>query len=153
VRDAAPAWFEKGAWVVHLTGENDPDVKSLQHPHYLALPFYQNMAALFQRSSLAISRSGAGTVTELLVTGTPAILIPYPFAAEDHQAFNAMVMVRAGAAEMFRQAELSPAQLQRSVLELLDNPARLENMAKQAKEISIVDSAERTAQLVRMELS
>jgi UDP-N-acetylglucosamine--N-acetylmuramyl-(pentapeptide) pyrophosphoryl-undecaprenol N-acetylglucosamine transferase len=149
VREAAPAWFEKGAWVVHLTGENDPDVKSLQHPQYLALPFYQNMAALFQRADLAISRSGAGTVTELLVTGTPAILIPYPFAAEDHQAFNAMVMVRVGAAEMFRQAELSAEQLQQSVLDLLNDPARLATMSQQALSIAIIDSAERTAQLVR----
>jgi UDP-N-acetylglucosamine--N-acetylmuramyl-(pentapeptide) pyrophosphoryl-undecaprenol N-acetylglucosamine transferase len=149
VRKAAPAWFERGAWVVHLTGENDPDVKSLQHPQYLALPFYQNMATLFGRSNLAISRAGAGTVTELTVTGTPAILIPYPFAAEDHQAFNAMVMVRAGAAEMFRQSELSAEQLQKVVLELLEDRDRLENMAKQAKSIAIIDSAERTAQLVR----
>ncbi|MBD1859614.1 MULTISPECIES: undecaprenyldiphospho-muramoylpentapeptide beta-N-acetylglucosaminyltransferase [Leptolyngbya] len=149
VREAAPAWFEKGAWVVHLTGENDPDVKSLQHPQYLALPFYQNMAALFQRADLAISRSGAGTVTELLVTGTPAILIPYPFAAEDHQAFNAMVMVRVGAAEMFRQAELTAEQLQQSVLDLLNDPARLATMSQQALSIAIIDSAERTAQLVR----
>ncbi|MCU0547920.1 MAG: undecaprenyldiphospho-muramoylpentapeptide beta-N-acetylglucosaminyltransferase [Leptolyngbya sp. Prado105] len=149
VREAALAWFEQGAWVVHLTGENDPEVKRLQHPQYLALPFYQNMAALFQRADLAISRSGAGTVTELLVTGTPAILIPYPFAAEDHQAFNAMVMVKAGAGEMFRQAELSAEQLQRSVLELLNDRDRLEKMSQQASSIAIIDSAERTAQLVR----
>lgn len=149
VRQAAPAWFEKGAWLVHLTGENDPDAKSLQHPQYLALPFYQNMAALFMRSNLAISRSGAGTVTELTVTGTPAILIPFPFAAEDHQAFNAKVMVSAGAAEMYRQSELSVEQLQKVVLELLENRDRLAKMSNQAKSIAIIDSAERTAQLVR----
>lgn len=149
VRQAAPAWFEKGAWVVHLTGENDPDAKSLQHPQYLALPFYQNMAALFMRSNLAISRSGAGTVTELLVTGTPSILIPFPFAAEDHQAYNAKVLVNAGAAEMYRQSELSVEQLQKVVLELLENRDRLQTMANHAKSIAIIDSAERTAQLVR----
>ncbi|GAP98383.1 undecaprenyldiphospho-muramoylpentapeptide beta-N-acetylglucosaminyltransferase [Leptolyngbya sp. NIES-2104] len=149
VRQAAPAWFEKGAWVVHLTGENDPEAKSLQHPQYLALPFYQDMAALFMRSNLAISRSGAGTVTELTVTGTPAILIPFPFAAEDHQAFNAKVMVNAGAAEMYRQSELSVEQLQKVVLELLENRDRLAMMSNQAKSIAIIDSAERTAQLVR----
>ncbi len=149
VRQATPAWFEKGAWVVHLIGENDPDAKSLQHPQYLPLPFYQNMAALLMRSNLAISRAGAGTVTELTVTGTPAILIPFPFAAEDHQAFNAQVMVNVGAAEMFRQSELSVEQLQRSVLTLLEDPNRLEKMSQQAKSISVIDSAEQTAQLVR----
>ncbi len=149
VREAAPAWFEKGTWVVHLTGENDPDAKSLQHPQYLALPFYQDMAALLMRSNLAISRAGAGTITELTVTGTPAILIPFPFAAEDHQSFNAKVMVAAGAAEMFRQSELSAAQLQRSVLDLLEHRDRLEQMAKQARSLAVLDSAEQTAQLVR----
>lgn len=148
VRKAAPAWFEKGAWVVHLTGENDPDAKSLQHPQYIALPFYQNMAALLMRSDLAISRAGAGTVTELTVTGTPAILIPFPFAAEDHQAFNAKVMVDAGAAEMFRQSDLSVEQLQRSVLALLENHDQLEKMSQAAKSIAVIDSAEQTARLV-----
>jgi UDP-N-acetylglucosamine--N-acetylmuramyl-(pentapeptide) pyrophosphoryl-undecaprenol N-acetylglucosamine transferase len=167
VRQASPAWFAQGAWVVHLTGETDPDVKSLQHPQYLALPFYQNMAALLMRSNLAISRAGAGTITELTVTGTPAILIPFPFAAEDgtpailipfpfaaedHQTFNARVMVDAGAAELFRQSELSVEQLQRSVVDLLENPIQLEQMAKQARSIAIVDSAERTAQLIRQAL-
>lgn len=152
VRQAAPACLEKGAWIVHLTGENDPDSKNLQHPQYLSLPFYQNMAALFMRSNLAISRAGAGTITELTVTGTPAILIPYPFAAEDHQAFNARVMVDAGAAEMFRQSELSVEQLQQAVLDLLEDHIRLENMAKQARSIAIIDSAEQTAQLVRQSM-
>ena len=152
VRQAAPAWFERGAWVVHLTGENDPDAKSLQHLQYLALPFYHNMAALLLRSSLAISRAGAGTITELAVTGTPAILIPFPFASEDHQTFNAKVMVNAGAAELFRQSELSVERLQSAVLELLENRDRLETMAKQAKSIAVIDSAERTAQLIEQAL-
>jgi UDP-N-acetylglucosamine--N-acetylmuramyl-(pentapeptide) pyrophosphoryl-undecaprenol N-acetylglucosamine transferase len=149
VREAAPAWFEAGAWVVHLTGENDPDAKSLEHPQYLALPFYNEMAPLFQRANLVISRAGAGTLTELAVTHTPAILIPYPFAAEDHQAFNATVFVKAGAAEMIRQAELTPDLLKNTVLDLLKSPDRLNRMSEQAKSLAVLDSAERTAQLVR----
>lgn len=149
VRQAAPAWFELGAWVVHLTGENDPDAKSLQHPQYLALPFYDNMAALLQRADLAISRAGAGTLTELTVTGTPAVLIPFPFAAEDHQAFNAAVLVDASAAEMYRQAELDSERLQTAVLTLLQTPNRLTKMGQQSRSLAVIDSAERTAQLIR----
>ncbi len=66
------------------------------------------MAGLLQRADLAISRAGAGTLTELAITHTPSILIPYPFAAEDHQTHNATVFVKAGAALLFRQAELTP---------------------------------------------
>lgn len=149
VRHCAPAWFAAGAWIVHLTGENDPDANSLQHPQYLTLPFYNNMAALFQRANLAISRAGAGTLTELTVTHTPAILIPYPFAAEDHQAFNAEVLVKAGAAEMFRQSELTPELLETTVLNLLKNRDRLEIMSQHAASLAVIDSAERTAHIVR----
>jgi UDP-N-acetylglucosamine--N-acetylmuramyl-(pentapeptide) pyrophosphoryl-undecaprenol N-acetylglucosamine transferase len=153
VRKAAETWFAAGAWVVHLTGENDPDAANLQHPHYFALPFYNHMAGLFQRASLAISRSGAGTLTELAVTHTPSLLIPYPFAAEDHQAFNADVFVQAGAALMFRQSELTPEILAAEVLSLLNSSDRLQTMSRQAASLAVVDSAERSAELIRQQLS
>lgn len=149
VRQCAPAWFEAGAWVVHITGDNDPDLNTLHHPQYLALPFYNNMAALFQRANLAISRAGAGTLTELAVTHTPSILIPFPFAAEDHQTHNATVFANVGAAILFRQSGLTPDMLQNSVLTLLKERERLEQMADRAASLAVVDSAEQTAQLVR----
>ncbi|NDJ19732.1 undecaprenyldiphospho-muramoylpentapeptide beta-N-acetylglucosaminyltransferase [Myxacorys almedinensis A] len=153
VRQCAPAWFEAGAWVVHITGESDPDLRGLAHPHYRALPFYHNMAALFQRANLAISRAGAGTLTELAVTHTPSILIPYPFAAEDHQTYNATVFANAGAAILFRQSELTPDMLQNSVLTLLKERMRLDQMAERAAALAVIDSAEQTAQLVRDSLA
>ena len=149
VRQCAPAWFEAGAWIVHITGDNDPDIKTLEHPQYLVLPFYSNMAALFHRADLAISRAGAGTLTELAVTHTPSILIPYPFAAEDHQTYNAAIFAKADAALLFRQSELTPDLLEREVLALLNHRDRLKQMAHQAASLAIVDSAEQTAQLVR----
>ncbi|PSB20709.1 undecaprenyldiphospho-muramoylpentapeptide beta-N-acetylglucosaminyltransferase [Phormidesmis priestleyi ULC007] len=149
VRKAAPAWFDAGAWVVHLTGDSDPDAQRLQHSQYVVLPFYDNMAALFQRANLAISRSGAGTLTELAITHTPSILIPYPFAAEDHQAFNAAVFAEAGAAEVYRQADLTSEVLEAQVLMMLKSPDRLQQMAKQAASLAVVNSAEQLAQLIR----
>lgn len=149
VRQAAPAWFEAGAYVVHLTGDRDPDVDSLKHPQYIELPFYDNMAALLQRASLAISRSGAGSLTELAVCGTPAILIPYPFAAEDHQSYNAEVFTKAGAALSFKQADLTAELLQTQVLNLLQSPAELAKMGENAKAIAVPDSADKLAILVR----
>lgn len=149
VRQCAPAWLEAGAAIVHLTGESDPDIGSLQHPQYFELPFYDDMATLFQRANLAISRAGAGTMTELAVTGTPAILIPYPFAAEDHQAHNAAVFAAVGAAQVYRQADLTPELLETQVLELLRSPAQLQTMATQTESLAIADSAEQLAALVR----
>lgn len=149
IRECAPSWLEAGAWIFHQTGANDPDVESFQHPHYLAMPFYDNMAGLLQRANLAISRAGAGTLTELAVTGTPSILIPYPFAAEDHQAFNAAVFADAGAARAYRQAELTPQLLQEQVLNLLKSPTVLADMADRAAYLAVPDSGDRIAQLLR----
>lgn len=149
VRQCACAWFEAGAWIVHLTGEKDPDTDSLQHPQYIQMPFYHNMAALLQRANLAISRAGAGTLTELATTQTPAILIPYPYAAEDHQAFNAASFADAGAALVFRQSELTPQLLASKVMHLVQSPQILEQMSQKAASLAVKDSAERLANLVR----
>lgn len=149
VRQSAPAWFDAGAYVVHLTGDRDPEVDSLKHPQYIPLPFYDNMAALLRRANLAISRSGAGSLTELAVCGTPAILIPYPFAAEDHQSYNADVFTKAGAALTFPQSQLTTEILQTQVLNLLKSPAELAKMAENAKAIAVPDSADKLASLLR----
>ncbi|MFN6466037.1 MAG: undecaprenyldiphospho-muramoylpentapeptide beta-N-acetylglucosaminyltransferase [Nostoc sp. DedVER02] len=149
VRESAKAWFDAGAYVVHLTGDRDPEANSLKHPQYITLPFYDNMAALLQRATLAISRSGAGSLTELAVCGTPAILIPYPFAAEDHQSYNADVFTKAGAALTLKQSELTAQILQSNVLNLLQSPQELAKMGENAYAIAVPDSAEKLAQLVR----
>lgn len=149
VRQSAKAWIDAGAWLVHQTGENDPEADSFQHPHYISMPFYSNMAGLFHRANLAISRAGAGTLTELAVTQTPSILIPYPFAAEDHQAYNASVFVEAGAAIVYRQKELTPELLEERVLDLIKSPEKLQKMSEGAKSLGIPDSSDRLAKLVR----
>lgn len=149
VRQCAPAWFEAGAWIVHLTGEKDPDAQALQHPQYFPMPFYHNMAGLLQRANLAVSRAGSGSLTELAITQTPAILIPYPFAAEDHQAFNAASFASTGAALVFRQTELTPELLETKVLHLLQSPQVLQTMAQKTADLAVADSGARLAHLVR----
>ncbi|PSF37305.1 undecaprenyldiphospho-muramoylpentapeptide beta-N-acetylglucosaminyltransferase [Aphanothece hegewaldii CCALA 016] len=149
VRQCAAAWLAAGAYIVHLTGENDPEANILKHPHYISLPFYENMAGLLQRATLAVSRSGSGTLTELAVTKTPSILIPYPFAAEDHQFYNAKVFADADAAYLYRQDELSSELLEKKVLELLASPQKLDFMATQSASLAYIDSAERLANLIR----
>ncbi len=149
VRECAPQWFAAGAWLVHLTGDHDPEADSLQHPQYIRLPFYGNMAALLQRADLVISRSGAGSLTELAICGTPAILIPYPYAAEDHQTYNAKVFTDVDAAVMFSQSQLSAEKLTQEVLNLLTQRDRLKVMGENAKKIALPDSAEKLAQLLR----
>jgi len=149
VRAAAPAWFELGAYVVHLTGKNDSDAHSLKHPQYIPLPFSDNMAGLLQRANLAISRAGAGTITELAVTGTPAVLIPYPYAAEDHQTYNAQEYKDAGAGIVYQQSQLTVDILQEQVAQLLRSPEQLQQMADKAQALGVKDSVQRLASLVK----
>jgi len=148
VRQCAPAWFDAGVWVVHLTGDKDPDAATLQHPHYFSFPFYQNMAGLLQRANLAVSRAGASSLTELAVTHTPAILVPYPYAAENHQSFNAQVFANAGSAYVFPQAQLTPDILTTTVLDLKRSPLLLQQMAEKSAILAITDSVALLADLL-----
>lgn len=153
VRAAAPAWVEAGNWIVHITGTNDPEVDSYSHPQYIHRPFYNNMAALFQRANLVISRAGAGTLIELAITATPSILIPYPFAAEDHQTYNAQAFQQAGAGQLHQQSDLTAAQLQTLVSGLLSDASGLHEMSEAARRLSTTDSADKMRQLISRELS
>ena len=149
VRQCVPVWVEAGAYIVHLTGERDPKADSLHYRQYFSLPFYENMAGLLQRADLAISRAGAGTLTELAATGTPALLIPYPFAAEDHQTYNARALESAGAALVCLQGNLTAQKLELQVLELLQTPTKLAEMARRMDSLAVSDSAQQLAALVR----
>ncbi|NJO47907.1 MAG: undecaprenyldiphospho-muramoylpentapeptide beta-N-acetylglucosaminyltransferase [Oscillatoriales cyanobacterium RM2_1_1] len=149
VRQAAPQWFEQGAWVVHLTGTHDPDRDTLKHPQYLEMAFFDQMAALFRRADLVISRSGAGTLTELAMTHTPSILIPYPYAAEDHQTYNARAFTDVGAAVLLPQDGLTAELLADKVLYLFQAPEYLEQMAQAAGSLAVVDSAIQLANLIQ----
>ncbi|MBM0743743.1 undecaprenyldiphospho-muramoylpentapeptide beta-N-acetylglucosaminyltransferase [Phormidium sp. CLA17] len=153
IRECAPTWLAAGIWIVHQTGDNDPDAQSLQHSHYFSLPFYTNMAGLFHRANLVISRSGAGTLTELAIAHTPSLLIPYPFAAEDHQTYNANVFANAGAAKLFQQKALTATALTTEVLTLLSttpaNVQDLNQMATQTASLAVPNSANRMAVLIR----
>jgi UDP-N-acetylglucosamine--N-acetylmuramyl-(pentapeptide) pyrophosphoryl-undecaprenol N-acetylglucosamine transferase len=153
VRAAAPAWFAAGAWVVHQTGLNDPEADTLEHEQYIHRPFFDPMAGLYRRANLVIGRAGAGTLTELAFTHTPSILIPYPFAAEDHQAYNAAAFAASNAALVCRQDELTAESLQETVLQLVQDPTRLQSMSKAAAALAIPDSAAMLAELVRKELT
>ena len=148
VRKSAPKLLEKEAYIVHLTGKQDDNAGSFQHPHYIEMPFYDKMGALLQRADLAISRSGAGALTELAITKTPAILIPYPFAAEDHQFFNGQEFVSGDAGMMYRQNDLTAEILTEKTLDLLDNHDRLQQMSENAGKLALSNSSKILADMI-----
>jgi len=119
VRAAAPAFLELGCRIVHLTGRVDPNQGQLEHPAYIERAFSDEIPALLQHADLAISRAGAGSLSELAVCGTPAVLVPFPQAADDHQSANAAAAAAAGAAVIVAQHAPEEAGLRRMLWNLL----------------------------------
>lgn len=149
VRACVPAWLEQGWWVVHQTGDQDSDQGQIQHPHYIERAFFPDMAAWMARAQLVIARAGAGTLTELALLGKPAILVPYPWAADDHQRYNAEIFAQQGAAIVIPQAKLTPAVLMDTVAQLTSQPERLAYMAAQMRCLAVPDSAQRVVQVLQ----
>ena len=98
VRPLLPQLVAAGCRVVHLTGSNDPGAGRLQLAGLVERPFSDELPGLLQHCDLAISRAGAGSLSELAVAGTPTILVPYPAAADRHQDANAAAAAALGAA-------------------------------------------------------
>ena len=110
-------------------------------------PFLDDMPRRFEAADLVLSRSGASTVAELCAAGKPAVLIPFPQAADDHQRRNAEVMAQAGAACLLLEAALTPEVLEATLSELLTGPAHLTVMSEKARSLAHPDAAEQIARI------
>jgi UDP-N-acetylglucosamine--N-acetylmuramyl-(pentapeptide) pyrophosphoryl-undecaprenol N-acetylglucosamine transferase len=119
VRPLLPSLLNAGCRVVHLTGSNDPEVGVLQHPALVERTFSDELPGLLQHADLAISRAGAGSLSELAVCGTPALLVPYPQAADQHQEANAAAAAAAGAAVIVHQHAAGHPALGRTLWRLI----------------------------------
>ena len=100
--------------------------------------FFHDMPMRYLASDLAICRAGASTIAELIHLGQPAILIPFPFAAEDHQFFNASVLVSKSAAWCFRQQELTPEILADQIIEIANTPGSLDKVSRKLLSLSVL---------------
>ena len=133
--------------VVHQTGEADLEsVKSRYVAHGIAadvVPFIDDMAAAYADADLVVCRAGATTLAELTALGKPAVLVPYPFAADDHQRKNAESLVKRGAATMIVDRDLSAERLGDAIRSLRDEPNRLSAMAAASKALGKPDAAEK----------
>ena len=133
-RDFLPRFEQKGY------NENIENVKIFE--------YINNMDELMAAADLIICRAGAITLGELQACGKPAILIPSPYVAENHQYFNALTLKNDGAAELIEEKELNGDLLLKKVLELIADDGKLANMSKCAKKGAIIDSNKRIAEVV-----
>jgi UDP-N-acetylglucosamine--N-acetylmuramyl-(pentapeptide) pyrophosphoryl-undecaprenol N-acetylglucosamine transferase len=126
--------------VFHQTGESDRDSVSRRYAELgisaEVVAFEVDMPKRYRWADLAICRAGALTVAELALAGIPALLVPYPFAADDHQAANARALEMAGAARCLRAHPLDLTELVQAVAEFVTSPSRLVLMREAAARLA-----------------
>ncbi len=105
--------------------------------------YVDDTARCMAAADLFIGRAGASTVSELQATGKPSILIPYPYAAENHQYYNAKTLADRGAAILIEEKDLTPQLLISTVKELLADRERLRAMGEAARAMAVTDASER----------
>jgi UDP-N-acetylglucosamine--N-acetylmuramyl-(pentapeptide) pyrophosphoryl-undecaprenol N-acetylglucosamine transferase len=135
--------------IFHQTGEAD---REQTEASYRAagltaevVAFESDMPARYRWADLALCRSGALTIAELALAGLPALLVPYPFAADDHQAANAAALVQAGAAELLDNRPLSGDRIVSALHDFWNSPERLTRMSESAAKLARPDA---TAQII-----
>lgn len=99
--------------------------------------FFNDMQDRYSRAHLIISRSGASSVLEAATVGRPALFIPYPYAADDHQTANAQEAVSTGGAILLQQKDLSADRLAETLKNFLDDPAALSQAAEKIRKVAI----------------
>jgi UDP-N-acetylglucosamine--N-acetylmuramyl-(pentapeptide) pyrophosphoryl-undecaprenol N-acetylglucosamine transferase len=137
----------RGIEVIHQTGSADQEmVRSAYEqagvPATVA-PFFTDMAEVYGKSDLLVSRAGATTLAELAVLGKPAVLIPYPFAADDHQEKNGRYYEAGGGVMVVPERELTGQKLAETLAGLVGNPARLQEMAASMRAMGRPEATER----------
>jgi UDP-N-acetylglucosamine--N-acetylmuramyl-(pentapeptide) pyrophosphoryl-undecaprenol N-acetylglucosamine transferase len=133
--------------VIHQTGL--ADVEKVQEAYKKSRvdaevkAFFHDMVSLYRRADLVISRAGATTLVELAVLGKPAILIPYPYAADNHQEINALYYVDGEGAIMFKESELTGDLLAEATSKILENETLLLQMGENMKKLGYPSAAEK----------
>ncbi len=128
---------DRPTWPIGHTIPSGPSI------HYVRVPYLERIGPAYACADLVVSRCGANALAEITACGKPAMLVPYPFAAEDHQTHNAAPLVAAGAAVLVPDRELSGEVLAREIATLLDAPGRLVAMAARARDAGRPDAADR----------
>jgi UDP-N-acetylglucosamine--N-acetylmuramyl-(pentapeptide) pyrophosphoryl-undecaprenol N-acetylglucosamine transferase len=134
-----------GMHIIHQTGERDYNdaLAAYQGLGEAAevFKFIEDMPAAFARADLVVCRSGASTVAEITAAGKPAIFVPFPRAADDHQRVNAEALARVGAAVVVEESKLEGVWLAETIAALLGDARRLEEMSEAARGLAHPDAA------------
>ncbi|WP_321495526.1 undecaprenyldiphospho-muramoylpentapeptide beta-N-acetylglucosaminyltransferase [uncultured Desulfobacter sp.] len=133
-------------FIIHQTGKNaESQIQKFYgttNIRHKAAAFFYDMPAIQDRADLVISRAGAGTVSELCIKGKPAILVPYPHAADDHQTANAKFLADQGACILIPDKDLTGERLLAAIEDLQHNPEKRSKMAGTMKALAMPHGAD-----------
>ena len=149
VSRALDRWLSAGVQVLHICGKAHYDGAAAgARRGYVVLPYTERMDLAYAAADVVLCRAGAGTLSELAVCGLPSVLVPYPFAADDHQAANARVFADNGAAEVLSDWAVQQGEAEHVILRMLSKPKQLGSMAEQARKLARPRAAEAICELV-----
>jgi len=152
--DAARALRDPAAvQVLHQAGKGQAEwvatrAAQIRTPRYIAVGYIENVADAYACADLVVCRAGAGTLAEVTANGLPAVLVPYPHAAEGHQEANARLVERAGAAVVIADRALTGARLAEVIDALREDPRRVRAMAEASRGLGRPGAAAAVAGLV-----
>jgi UDP-N-acetylglucosamine--N-acetylmuramyl-(pentapeptide) pyrophosphoryl-undecaprenol N-acetylglucosamine transferase len=144
-----------GIHIIHQTGERDYNDALAAYASFSGttgesaevFKFIEDMPAAFAQADLVVCRSGASTVAEITAAGKPAIFVPFPRAADDHQRVNAEALARVGAAVVVEESKLEGVWLAETIAALLCDARRLQAMREAARELAHPNAARDIARL------
>ena len=152
----ANRWQKKNCVFMHATGKGYPDFSDrlaekgvdVNDRHVIIREYIDDMERCLPAADLVICRAGASSLSEFQALGKPSILIPYPFAAEDHQYHNAKALQDNGAAILIRESDLTPAVLMQHLDTLLESPGKLVEMGRNAARMAVTDAQLRIVEVL-----
>lgn len=157
VKKLAPKLIKKDVEVIHICGRNnladmkdyydslDKDLKD----NYKLYGFTNKIAKLIKDSSLVVSRAGATSLVEVAHVKRPLIMIPFPYAASDHQYYNAKIVEDARAGKMMVESKTNPEKLQKEIFNLLDDLKIRKDLANNLNELLAFNSTEKIIKLIK----
>ena len=141
--------------ITHQTGDADYEMVSKQYQKNNfssdVRPFIDDMADQYRKASMIICRAGATTLAEVTACGKMSILVPFPYAAHNHQEKNARVLEAANAGELVLDGELSGPRIAQSIIQAMAEPERLQSMEENSYKLGNRDATEKV-RLLCMEL-
>lgn len=143
----------KDCYFLHATGKagvgmfdvirNEKNISLEENKHIMLREYIDDMHRCMAAADLVICRAGASSLSEIQAMGKPSILVPYPYAAENHQYYNAMELVKNDAAILIEEKDFTGERLISEVDKLLSDRARLTAIGENAKKMAIYDATER----------